>query len=202
MIVAAKFDSVCMFWLRLICAAPIHNHICVNSSMQAAQGFGMTISFDQFKSIIIGGSKDSSTFSRGELESAFVSLQSHKDSTGKLNHLRFREMMRAFGPKTDQETTRKHLQLMREYTSEANFDFLKLLQALEDEGILTKEIKVKKDRKKPKTPATPRSMTKTPASRRKKNSPPPLYLYTYARIYTRLQSKNKSCRTRRLINRL
>jgi hypothetical protein len=126
----------------------------------------MTISFDQFKSIILGGSKDTSTFSRRELESAFVSLQSHKDPKGKINQPRLRELMRSFGPKTDQETTRKHLQLMREYSSESNFDFLKLLQALEDEGILTKEVKQKpKARKKPKTPATPASGAKTPSSR-------------------------------------
>jgi hypothetical protein len=35
---------------------------CVN--VQAALGFGMTISFEQFKSIILSGSKDSNTFSR------------------------------------------------------------------------------------------------------------------------------------------
>ena len=126
----------------------------------------MTISFDQFKAIILGGSKDTSTFSRRELELAFVSLQSHKDPKGKINQPRLRELMRSFGPKTDLETTRKHLQLMREYTSEASFDFCKLLQALEDEGILTKEPKQKpKTRKKPKTPATPASGKKTPASR-------------------------------------
>ena len=145
----------------------LHFHCCqLIACTQVAQGYGMTISFDQFKAIILGGSKDTSTFSRRELELAFVSLQSHKDPKGKINQPRLRELMRSFGPKTDQETTRKHLQLMREYTSEASFDFCKLLQALEDEGILTKEPKHKpKTRKKPKTPATPASGKKTPASR-------------------------------------
>jgi hypothetical protein len=90
----------------------------------------MTISFEQFKAIILGGSRDSSTFTRRELESAFVSLQSHKDAKGKINQPRFRELMRAFGPKCDRETSKRQLQIMKEYTSDGCFDFHKLMQAL------------------------------------------------------------------------
>ena len=90
----------------------------------------MTISFEQFKAIILGGSKDSSTFTRRELETAFVSLQSHKDAKGRINQPRFRELMRSFGPKADRETSSKQLQIMREYTTDSNFDFHKLMQAL------------------------------------------------------------------------
>ena len=98
--------------------------------LQAAQGYDMTISFEQFKAIILGGSKDSSTFTRRELESAFVSLQSHKDARGKINQQRFKELMRSFGPKSDRETSRKQLQIIKEYSNEGSFDFHKLMQAL------------------------------------------------------------------------
>ncbi len=90
----------------------------------------MTISFEQFKAIILGGSKASSTFTRRELESAFVSLQSHKDPRGKINQQRFKELMRSFGPKSDRETSRKQLQIIKEYSNEGSFDFHKLMQAL------------------------------------------------------------------------
>ncbi len=82
----------------------------------------MTISFDQFKSLILGGSKDSDTFTRKELQTAFVALQSNKDGRGKINQLRMQELMKAFGPKTDRETSRKHLQIMREYTPALTID--------------------------------------------------------------------------------
>ena len=81
----------------------------------------MTIKFDQFKSIILGGSKDSNTFSRRELQTAFVALQSNKDSRGKINQQRMQDLMQSFGPKTDRDTSRKHLQIMREYAHHRYF---------------------------------------------------------------------------------
>jgi hypothetical protein len=60
------WDAFCFARIQLRIKAFGKNNLqqshCVN--VQAALGFGMTISFGQFKSIILSGSKDSNTFSR------------------------------------------------------------------------------------------------------------------------------------------
>jgi hypothetical protein len=128
--------------------------------LQTAEGFGMVITFDQFKSMILGGSKDSGSFNRKELELAFGALQSYKDAKGRIHQPRLLQLLQAFGPKCDRDATRKKTQIIREYTHDSCFDYFKLLQALEDENILTKAAPVSRA----KAPKTPGSKGQQPAT--------------------------------------